>query len=764
MTVSFQHHHDYAVVPFTGVLDWPSCIAVVASVDTAIDAYFYHTVEIAVTSPGGDAHALTFLIAALNRWRKQGVRIRTRVNAHAKSAAAIMVALGEERVAEPGATLHFHHPHAVIHNDALTARQSSSLSSALQRIDDQLLCHLVERAFDGSLTRTGRSRHAADPSDRHVLEHVWTALAKTVDEAIRDGDCATVSRIYRRLMDTDLSISATLACTLRLLDRIGPVVCDASRFGGTPGLTIPQWSALYPPRGSVPREVLARHTLILGETGSGKTASAILPVVASMARAPRDVLGTALIIDPKRELAPALEDLAPQRIHHVDARTAVLDLMAGPRWRVAEELEAERWYTAATLIVYRAASFIPGNPARVLLQRSPGTRDEFFDREGSELVLCVLAAVLMVMSPRAPSPEEWLRSDREAVDFVRELIARAKGCPGERGPNILALAAWVLDGPLMTYPHREGRIRITPGSEDEWLFTRIARAALAVWGTKPGQGRDVLNRVLGYWDTIAAIDRQYAGVRATARVVCSAFASPVVANTLYFGFEPGFVTSRGGTGVDFTRAVSREGGPLVHYQPARDGLDVLVAMALKAIFFEAVLDDDERTRGSAAGMPLAAYVADEFQRFITSDPVHGEQSFLDSCRSFGAFCVLASQSLAALEHALAYGGGNSTQNEASIGVLCNNTSTKLLFRTTDPITASRLHDLCPLRPGLPAVSKVRPLSTLAPGECYAVLADGRFERRQLEPFVPERSESRDRDRRHEKRPESCSRSAPGQRK
>ena len=32
--------------------------------------------------------------------------------------------------------------------------------------------------------------------------------------------------------------------------------------------------------------------------------------------------------------------------------------------------------------------------------------------------------------------------------------------------------------------------------------------------------------------------------------------------------------------------------------------------------------------------------------------------------------------------------------------------------------------------------RIRPLSTLAPGECYAALADGRFERRQLEPVLP----------------------------
>ena len=48
-----------------------------------------------------------------------------------------------------------------------------------------------------------------------------------------------------------------------------------------------------------------------------------------------------------------------------------------------------------------------------------------------------------------------------------------------------------------------------------------------------------------------------------------------------------------------------------------------------------------------------------------------------------------------------------------------------------------MSDLSPHRPGLPGVVRVRPVSTLAPGQCYASLADGRFERRQLGRFRAE---------------------------
>ena len=122
--------------------------------------------------------------------------------------------------------------------------------------------------------------------------------------------------------------------------------------------------------------------------------------------------------------------------------------------------------------------------------------------------------------------------------------------------------------------------------------------------------------------------------------------------------------------------------------------------------------------------------------FVTSDSVHGEPSFVDACRSYGVFCVLACQSMASIEHALSHGSASQVSDRTAASILWNNAGTKFFFRSTDPRTASRVEDLCPYRPGLSPVTQVRPLSTLSPGECYAVLADGRFERRQLEPVLP----------------------------
>ena len=134
-------------------------------------------------------------------------------------------------------------------------------------------------------------------------------------------------------------------------------------------------------------------------------------------------------------------------------------------------------------------------------------------------------------------------------------------------------------------------------------------------------------------------------------------------------------------------------------------------------------------------MPLAGYVADEFQRFITADPVHGEQSYLDVCRSFGAFAVLACQSVASLRYALCELEGDPDKRNSAIDIICNNTATKLFFRTTDEETARRARTVSPILSDGRTLIDSRPLSSLRPGECYASFPDGRFERIRIGPYA-----------------------------
>ena len=762
--VTYKSLHDHAVVLFSGGVDWTSVCELTDTVDTLVERHFHTRVELVIASPGGVVAALDHYLECTGRWRARGVRLRTRVVSHAFSAAAVMLSLGDERVAERGARL-LYHPARVHDAGPITARESTEMHDALRRIDDATVTRLVARVLDGGACV--RVPYGAEPSDRRVLDALAADVAvrpgekpprrlgalarrvgQAVSRAVQAEDRETLAALYRRLAEPDRAISAKLALTLRLVDRVGADEA-AKRRGGEerPGLTVTQWRALYPPHGTVPRALLTRHTLVLGETGSGKSASAVLPVCAAMAQAPPGRVGAALVIDPKREAGVVLEALAPGRLRHITASGTVLNLMAGPAWSLEADLAAGRWLGAATRVLLRVHSLIPATPARVLVEHTVSDGNQaFFDREGVELLRMVLAFVLMLTDGRAPAPESWAAG--EVAAWVRALVARARGEVGGRGANVLALAAWALTGPL-TAPVPDDHTVSIPAEASPpprgWPFARAARYARAVWGRTPGEGRDVLDRVVEYWEPMSRIERQYAGVLATARTACSALADATLARRLYFGCEPGYAAAReAGEVLDFARAVSREGGgPLVLYQPALHGPDELVARALKAAFFEAVLHDPDRARG-CEDLPLVGYVADEFHRFVTSDRVHGEQSFLDTCRSFGAFCVLACQSVAGIEHALAEGAGSGTRNEAAVSMLMTNTATKLVFRSTDTKTLQPLHEWCPHHPGLDAVTRVRPPTTLAPGECYALLPDGRFERRRLDPFETPAERARDR--------------------
>ena len=766
MAVTFHHRGDRGVVNFSGDLDFGSCLELAESIEVLVDAYHYDLVQIDVASPGGLLSAFDHFKLVLERYQARGVCFVTRVVSSAGSAAAVMVSLGDVRVAEPGARLLYHGARG-LNEVPSTAEATAALHATLLRADDGLTSCLVERAIRGA-PDSGPALAEAEPSDLRVLEplagkprargggsgdlkrrvrKLARRVGRRVEKAVQSQDHDALERLYRSLSACDAPISAKLARTLRLVDHVGLPEPEAAQASGPPGLAVPEWRSLYPPSGDVPLSLLARHTLALGETGSGKTASVILPVVAAMVRAPREQVGGGLVIDPKGEIGPVLQALAPERVRRVDASGLALDLMAGPRWSLDDDLAAGRWLTAAVRILARVASFVPSSPVRVLGEHPIGdSNSEFFDREGTAFLLTVLAIVLMVIHPHTPDPlgnpfdPLGVEVDTDALQWLRSLRARAKLEEG-RGPNALALAAWVLDGPVVQFPASDGTISFATASppSKEWPLARIARLARTAWTDGPCEGRDVLDKVLGYWTPMARIDRQYAGVLATARMACSEFAGPA-STSLYFGCEPGYLGCDSRRRLDFSRLVARDAdGTLVLFQPPRGCTGSLVAKVLKALFFEAVLDDPDRLRASG-DVPLVGYVADEFHRFVTSDLVHGEQSFLDTCRSFGVFCVLATQSVSSIEHALAQGGGSSRQDEAAVSILWNNCASKLVFRTTDLRTASRVQDLCPYRPGLTGVTHVRPVSTLAPGECYAILADGRFERRRLQPFafpVPE---------------------------
>ena len=779
MALDYEHCGDHAAVSLSGDLTVEAVLQLVNLVDVLIDNYFYTRVDLAITSPGGSTQAAAPFLSALARWRSRGVVLCTRVHSSASSMAAFFFALGDVRVADPHARILFHCSRIMEARD-ITVADTVRMYSTLRALDRTHVKRLAARAL-----RTSVPRPAAPDSDDRALvaslfralsldgagrSHKWRvrALARYVDRAVRMRDRRALKALYGALLREEASLSPRLACTLALADVVleplpASVNGGASADASAPALVIPEWCSLYPPHGAVPRAALTRHVLAMGETGSGKTASAICPILAALARAPRQQVRGGLIIDPKCELDPVLRALVGDGLQTLDRSDLVVDLMDAPEWSVNEDVAAKRWVTIATAVLLRMRGFAPASPLRVLgPHESESSNSEFFDREGSALLRDLVAFILMLLDPDAPPTCEWFSKPRpEPVDsseddelpdifdrpmltfaepetatpapaptsaqaWVEALHARARGLDGGRGLNVVALADWALGTPLV-------QVR---DYDVPWLWAQLATAVRPVFGGEAGESRDLLGRITAYWRKSSEIGAQHMGVIASARNAAHEFSVPSVASSVYFGCEPG-LASEGGTRVDFAGLVACGADPsgprFVLYQPARDGADSLVGACLKARFFESLFLDSDRQTGRP-DLPLVVYAADEAQAFLTSDAIHGEPHLLESSRSFGCVVVLATQSLQSIERTLSQRGGTPTERSATVDIVWINTGTKLTFRSTDERTTARVQELTPYRPGHAPITRVRPLSALPPGACYAFLPDGTFGLHQLAPF------------------------------
>ncbi len=137
------------------------------------------------------------------------------------------------------------------------------------------------------------------------------------------------------------------------------------------------------------------------------------------------------------------------------------------------------------------------------------------------------------------------------------------------------------------------------------------------------------------------------------------------------------------------------------------------------------------------------YIADEFHRFITGDEESGEQNFLDRCRDYNISCIMATQSISSLKYGINDNTGFSDKNlDNSVDIVLNNCCTKFFFRTTDTETNSKLKSLIPSVPN-PEFSNyghvidVSPVSSLNTGECYFITSKGKWGKSKINIISPE---------------------------
>ena len=177
--INYAHAGDHAVVAFTGELDWDAVRELVDAVELLVEEYFYTTVELSVTSPGGDVRAFEYYLGRQAVWRRHGVRVRTRVYSEAGSAAALLVSLGDERVADPGATLSYHCIH--MSPSGVNAETTAAISSVLRELDEGFIARLAARGLKGR----AEVEHAAERSDRALLRQLWPEFGRKAGGAAR---------------------------------------------------------------------------------------------------------------------------------------------------------------------------------------------------------------------------------------------------------------------------------------------------------------------------------------------------------------------------------------------------------------------------------------------------------------------------------------------------------------------------------------------------------------------------------------------------
>ena len=723
-------------IHFSGPLEDANCIELVDRIRVLRDNLFFSEVQLRIASPGGHLSALRYFAESIHKLQSDGLILATHAITQVGSAAAVMLSLGDVRTAHRKALLLYHTGRVPGIDGTITAQGAESIAAALTSADEEIISLLVARASRAP------APNPATPADMFALGD-WSAirrlspgnarrpntllraLRKRIAEAFRDPS-TRMRRLYGDFCALDSPVSPYLALELGLIDAVGDGdLTEKKRSAATDdgGLVVPEWEPLYP-GGRVPRYALTRHTMILGETGSGKTASGILPILSAIMRESSPV-SCALVIDPKCEIYPHATRIAgADSVRLLRAGVDSVDIMGKSR-SVAEDVSKGKWVSAAQKILARAAS-ISDSPARVFAgKRASASVNSYWENEGARLARSILAFTLLIsrdgrlsglLSTDLDMREDQRNQLTDFAKFAGLLAESTEACP----VNVLAVAHRAIHDFFLAS-------KASPLSATD-VIEALQRA-----GASDHDELDAIRKDMLYWDRISHANRQYAGVLGEARICFADFADPAAATSMFFGIERRQAT------VDFAPDVEvdtvSKGRVLYVYQPAL-GHDeaALIAKGLKGAFFEAVLGSPAR-RDRGATMPLACYIADEFHRFITSDSSHGEQNFLDTCRSFGTACVLATQSEASIRHALAL--AREPSPDTAIQILTTNTATKIVFRSTEESVRTLVDGLCPGN-GPYRVTSIRPPSSLKPGECYASLPDGRLERRQLEQYVPPR--------------------------
>lgn len=407
------------------------------------------------------------------------------------------------------------------------------------------------------------------------------------------------------------------------------------------------------------------HCLVLGGTGCGKSQSVVMPLMNSMLdyRLADGTEMSMLVIDPKRELASVIQE----RIKRQQPTRKVTVIGECPPVRFFDE----------NLQLSPADKL---EELRLLLDQGNVEKNQYW-RELADAMLTDL-----------------LRLEKDFLEKTRKSLLQLMLddlVPGEVFEHTFWHRLRYLLDHARTSPTR---LKNTAKTLDRFLdLCKLNSASASVFKNFSGSSDliEQFNYVVMSADTLlkALTDKD--------------FNKAVDADPF---------PSRHRPHLNIQRIVDR--GRVVLFQPGNSKGATIAARALKARFYAAVFSRQQLHR------PVGIII-DEAHRFVTQDPIGGEQMLLDRCRSYRTNVVLATQSIKSLEHAM--GSGANAKDAARI--LLANTPSRWLMRSTEPDSSELLRQLLPPPPtsGM-HIADARPPSQLAPGEAYWLLSDGRWGR------------------------------------
>ncbi|MDR2560295.1 MAG: DUF87 domain-containing protein [Holophagales bacterium] len=482
-----------------------------------------------------------------------------------------------------------------------------------------------------------------------------------------------------------------------------------------PAFIIEGWEALGIKNGKeIDAESMARHFLILGETGSGKTASGVKPLLRSILNyeSLKAERASVLVIDPKAELCEFVEKVMGGRF---DQETITLDLDKD-QYRI-DVFERERTDGRCNLSAFDVIELVKPF-SEDILSEAKASHDRYWVNKPLAMIMDVLEVILHCY--------------KEGIDFWAEFTKQSKiagekekkeeKSKGVKSKDLLRCRFYDLVKQLnfkynpsnFFLPMKRffdlmggwsGNCMETFENTCEKLKVPVH---LSVFTTNIKQMMSA--QLIG---TLMTIAPRYLTGLTSHKLVRHLWLNPIEAPENSLRIED---------------AVND--GKVLIYSPGDNSfVSDAIGKLLKARFFKATFTRKNKNR------PVA-YVCDEFQRFITGDTESGEQAFLDRCRAYRGICVLATQSIASIQKALYNTGEPNNSAEACISIILNNTGTKLFFRNTDIETQNRLKALIPKNTmsdpsGNSHIIEARPISTLGVGECYFLLSNSTWGRAQI---------------------------------